>query len=46
MSVSDLSTADLLAVYREGANDLASAVAGLDAAALDARPGPDDWSVR
>lgn len=46
MSVTDLSTADLLAVYREGANDLASAVAGLDEAALDARPGPDDWTVR
>lgn len=38
--------AALIAKYKEGADVIAAAVAGLSDADLDRRPSPDDWTAR
>jgi DinB superfamily len=42
----DATRAALLDRYRAGYDEVVAALAGIDDAGLDARPGPDEWTAR
>ncbi|HZB72441.1 MAG TPA: hypothetical protein VE395_09900, partial [Acidimicrobiales bacterium] len=45
-AVDDATRTSLIERYKAGYGEVVAALAGIDDAGLDARPGPDEWTAR